>query len=163
MALVATGARRTTALRAGEPNTNPFVAHLLTLYSQSRRSNAGTRGMDAWGDSVYVETALDRQLLPAVLAGEFRLVLITGNAGDGKTAFLQHLEQDVARRGGAVDRSLPNGSRLGMGRPRLFSSTTTAARTKAARTMTTGACWTFLAPFAGRDAAAVARPDAKPG
>ena len=32
------------------PNTNPFVSNLLTLYSQSRRSNAGTRGLDVrWG------------------------------------------------------------------------------------------------------------------
>lgn len=92
-------------------NTNPFVAHLQTLYSQSRRSNAGTRGLDALGRSVYVDTALDRELLPAVLAREFRLVVITGNAGDGKTAFLQRLEQEIEAQGGTVDRSLVNGSR----------------------------------------------------
>ncbi len=94
------------------PNTNPFVSHLITLYSQSRRSNSGTRGMDAMGHAAYVDTALDRALLPAVLSGEFGLVLITGNAGDGKTAFLQRLEKDVEARGGTVDRSLPNGSRI---------------------------------------------------
>jgi hypothetical protein len=33
------------ALAESAPNTNAFVSHLLTLYSQSRRSNAGTR---AW-------------------------------------------------------------------------------------------------------------------
>lgn len=99
-------------LAQAAPNSNPFVSHLLTLYSQSRRSNAGTRGMDALGFSAYVETSLDRQLLPAVLSGEFRLVLISGNAGDGKTAFLQRLEKEVQARGGDVDRSLPNGSAL---------------------------------------------------
>lgn len=98
-----------------QPNTNPFVTHLLSLFSQSVQSNAGTRGMDAWGESVYVDTDLDRKLLPAVLDGEFRLVLITGNAGDGKTAFLQHLESEVERRGGVVDRNLPNGSALRLG------------------------------------------------
>jgi hypothetical protein len=67
-----------------------------------------------------VDTALDRALLPAVLAGEFRLVLITGNAGDGKTAFLQRLEKDVEARGGAVDRGLPNGSRAELGRRRYL-------------------------------------------
>ena len=92
-------------------NANPFVNHLLTLYSQSRFSNAGTRGMDALGGSSYVDTALDRKLLPAVLSGEFRLVLITGNAGDGKTAFLQRLENEVATRGGTIE-SMPNGCRL---------------------------------------------------
>lgn len=95
-----------------ELNRNAFVSHLLTLYSQSSRSNAGTRGMDALGFSAYVDTALDRALLPAVLQGEFRLVLISGNAGDGKTAFLQRLEKEVEARGGSADRGLPNGSEL---------------------------------------------------
>jgi serine/threonine protein kinase len=96
------------------PNSNAFVSHLLTLYSQSHRSNAGTRGMDALGFSAYVETALDRELLPAVLSGEFRLVLISGNAGDGKTAFLQRLEKEVEIRGGSANRGLPNGSELAL-------------------------------------------------
>ena len=74
------------------PNTNPFVGYLLTLYSQSRRTNAGTRGLDAMGRAIYVATALDRELQPATLAGKFRLVLISGNAGDGKTAFIQQVE-----------------------------------------------------------------------
>lgn len=94
------------------PNNNAFVSHLLTLYSQSRRSNAGTRGMDALGFSAYVDTALDRDLLPAILTGEFKLVLISGNAGDGKTAFLQRLEKEVEARGGEASRGLPNGSEL---------------------------------------------------
>ena len=38
------------------PNSNPFVNYLLTLYSQSQRSNAGTRGLDAMGRRIYVET-----------------------------------------------------------------------------------------------------------
>lgn len=96
------------------PNSNAFVSHLLTLYSQSHRSNAGTRGMDALGFSAYVDTALDRELLPAVLSGEFRLVLISGNAGDGKTAFLQRLEREVVNRGGSANRGLPNGSELAL-------------------------------------------------
>ncbi|WP_338585924.1 protein kinase [Pseudomonas sp. MAG733B] len=96
------------------PNSNAFVSHLLTLFSQSRRSNAGTRGMDALGFSTYVDTALDRALLPAVLSGEFRLVLISGNAGDGKTAFLQRLEKEVEIRGGSSNRGLPNGSELAL-------------------------------------------------
>jgi serine/threonine protein kinase len=107
------------ALTNAQPNTNPFVSHLLSLYSQSARSNSGTRGMDAWGEAIYVDTDLDRKLLPAVLGGEFRLVLITGNAGDGKTAFLQHLERAVEQRGGSVNRGLANGSSLVLG-PRRF-------------------------------------------
>lgn len=94
------------------PNTNPYVIGLLTLYSQSTHSNAGTRGLDALGEQIYVETALDTQLAPAVLAGEFRLVIITGNAGDGKTAFLQQLESQASKAGAQIDRSPVNGSRF---------------------------------------------------
>lgn len=89
---------------AGEakPNTNPFVPYLLTLYSQSRSTNAGTRGLDAMGRLIYVPTALDRALQPATLAGEFRLVLISGNAGDGKTAFIQQVEDEARKQGADV-------------------------------------------------------------
>ena len=60
----------------------------------------------------YVETALDRELRPAVLRGDFRLVLITGNAGDGKTAFLQNLEAWAAGGQPVVEPALPNGRRF---------------------------------------------------
>jgi serine/threonine protein kinase len=87
---------------APAPNTNPFVNYLLTLYSQSQRSNAGTRGLDGMGRKIYVETELDRTLRPAVLKGEFRLVVISGNAGDGKTAFIQQVETDAKRLGATL-------------------------------------------------------------
>ncbi len=98
--------------KSGEPippNTNPFVDYLLTLYSQSRKSNSGTRGLSDWGAELYVDTALDRELTPAVLDGEFKLVVITGNAGDGKTAFLQKLEQAAEQRGATIERN-PGGN-----------------------------------------------------
>ncbi len=94
------------------PNTNPFVGYLLTLYSQSRYSNSGTRGLDRMGRKIYVETALDRELTPTIFAGELALVLITGNAGDGKTAYLQKLEDLAKARGAKSDASLPNGYRF---------------------------------------------------
>lgn len=89
-----------TLATALKPNTNPFVDVLLTLYSQGR-NNKGTRGLTLDGE-IYVETALDRELMPASLAGEFRLVIITGNAGDGKTAFLQKLEQRAKAEGAEI-------------------------------------------------------------
>ncbi|MFE3001412.1 protein kinase [Nocardia sp. NPDC059246] len=95
-----------------QPNTNPYVTRLLTLYSQSKHSNAGTRGLDAFGEQTYVETALDRDLEPAVLSGEFRLVVMTGNAGDGKTAFLQHLEKRAEDEGADFDEPRINGRRF---------------------------------------------------
>lgn len=98
-------------LEPGSGNTNPFVDYLLTLYSQSHRSNAGTRGLDEV-TGTYVNTLLDDALLPAVLEGEFKLVIITGNAGDGKTAFLQKLELYAQAQGGTLDHSLGNGCRM---------------------------------------------------
>ncbi|MFI7647019.1 protein kinase [Micromonospora sp. NPDC049460] len=86
---------------------NPFVDYLQTLYSQSVRSNAGTRGKDT--QKLYVETALDDRLRPAVLSGDHDLVIITGNAGDGKTAFLERLAEQAAERGAVIGPPRSNG------------------------------------------------------
>lgn len=91
------------------PNTNPFVSHLLTLYSQSQVSNAGTRGLDEIGQATYVSTYLDQKLKEALLEGQFRLVVITGNAGDGKTAFIQQFENFAESKGAQIQRGA-NGS-----------------------------------------------------
>jgi serine/threonine protein kinase len=85
-------------------NINPFVTHLLTLYSQSQVSNAGTRGLDEVGKATYVPTYLDEKLKPALLKGEFRLVIISGNAGDGKTAFIQQFEAFAESKGAQMQR-----------------------------------------------------------
>jgi hypothetical protein len=95
------------------PNTNPFVRYLLTLYSQSPQTNAGTRGLDDLGRRTYVPTLLDDGLMPDVNAGKFKLVLITGNAGDGKTAFLQQFEARAGEQAGVVSSEpLLNGRRF---------------------------------------------------
>ena len=78
--------------RPHRQNFNPFVTHLLTMYSQSPTTNAGTRGLNDVGRETYIHTLLDDKLRPDVLAGKFRLVVVTGNAGDGKTAFINWIE-----------------------------------------------------------------------
>jgi hypothetical protein len=89
---------------------------LLTLYSQSPQTNAGTRGLDDLGRRTYVPTLLDDGLMPEVIAGKFKLVLITGNAGDGKTAFLQQFEAQLGEQGGLVsNEALLNGRRFTTG------------------------------------------------
>jgi serine/threonine protein kinase len=93
--------------RAGA-HVNPFVEHLRTLYSQSTSSNAGTRGHDPY--DLYVRTALDERLVPDVLAGAYDLVVITGNAGDGKTALLEHLVAAAKERGGVPGEPRENGA-----------------------------------------------------
>ncbi|GAA4812809.1 protein kinase [Marinicella pacifica] len=90
--------------KADRPNFNPYVSHLLTLYSQSQISNAGTRGLDDIGKATYVSTYLDEKLKPALLRGDFRLVVISGNAGDGKTAFIQQFESEAERVGAQFQR-----------------------------------------------------------
>jgi serine/threonine protein kinase len=132
------------------PNTNPYVRHLLTVYSQSKHSNAGTRGLDVISEQTYVETALDRDLLPSVLSGEFSLVIISGNAGDGKTAFLQMLERRAADEQAIVDHSLPNGARFEL-HGRTFLSNYDGSQDEGDE-KNDDVLRAFLAPFKGNDA-----------
>ena len=99
-----------------------------------------------------METALDRELEPAVLAGEFRLVLITGNAGDGKTAFLQQLEKRAEDRQAILDTPLPNGRRFTL-RGRTFLTNYDGSQDEGEQT-SDDVLGAFLAPFAGSDPAA---------
>ncbi|MEO8286995.1 MAG: protein kinase [Chloroflexota bacterium] len=91
---------------------NPYVKLFLTLYSQARVDNSGTRGLPEAARLTYVDTRLDRDLRPAILSGKYRLVIITGNAGDGKTAFIQSLEEQVKREGGSLERVTDNSTRF---------------------------------------------------
>ena len=59
------------------------------LASQSQLSTGLTRGLD---ESTYIPTRLDTSLKEDVLKGKKKLVVLTGNAGDGKTAFIQLIE-----------------------------------------------------------------------
>ena len=107
-------------LQPHKPNFNPFVSHLLRTYSQSPRSNAGTRGLDEIGRETYVRTLLDDGLRPALLAGEFRLVAVTGNAGDGKTAFIQQIERATEVAPTLVTR--PNGAEFTLAGRRFITN-----------------------------------------
>ena len=107
-------------LRPTKPNFNPFVSHLLTMYSQSPHSNAGTRGLDTIGRETYIRTLLDETLRPALRAGEFRLVAVTGNAGDGKTAFIQQIERNTEVASSLETR--PNGATFSWGGRRFITN-----------------------------------------
>ena len=147
-----TGAWSVTAFDNGgsaAPNTNPYVSRLLTVYSQSKRSNVGTRGLDAFGQQTYVETGLDRDLEPAVLTGEFRLVVITGNAGDGKTAFLQRLEKRAEDQQAIFDEPLPNGCSFTL-QGRTFVTNYDGSQDEGEQT-SDDVLREFFAPFAGAD------------
>lgn len=76
------------------PNQVPWLRNLLSSYPGSRHGNSETRGLDSpFAERTYVETRLDDTLLTEIEAGRVNLVILFGNAGDGKTAFLQHLAQ----------------------------------------------------------------------
>lgn len=75
--------------------TGDFVAYINSLFSQSKISNAGTRAgakTNPFDELTYTPTLLDSKLIPDILDGKYRLVIITGNAGDGKTAFIRKIE-----------------------------------------------------------------------
>jgi serine/threonine protein kinase len=95
---------RASAEEVGRPNWNPYQHRLVTLFSQSSVTNAGTRGLDAFGRWAYVPTVIDERLFPEAISGQHALVVITGNAGDGKTAFIQVLEQRLSEQGAVAER-----------------------------------------------------------
>ncbi len=69
-----------------------WLRSLLQSYPGSRWGNRETRGLDSeFAEQTYVETPLETALHNDVRARRIRLVVLCGNAGDGKTALLQHL------------------------------------------------------------------------
>ncbi len=84
---------------------NRYLDGFLMFYSQSDAGNGLTRGLETeLARKTYVQTRLDTDLAPAILLGRFRLVILTGNAGDGKTAFIQMLEKLAKRQGATINR-----------------------------------------------------------
>ena len=70
----------------------PWLRWLLQSYPGSRYGNQETRGLDStFAERTYVPTPLEKALHRDVLDRRAKLVVLCGNAGDGKTALLQHL------------------------------------------------------------------------
>lgn len=91
------------AVGEGERRINPFVDELRSAYRNTRAGNAGNRGLESeFARDTYVETRLDTELMPALIAGEIRLVVLSGNPGDGKTTFLQQLEAKLVSGGASA-------------------------------------------------------------
>ncbi len=83
-----------TILNTSTVNANP-VDYINSLYSQSRHGNSGTRAgakTHAFDDFNYTKTKLDKQLIQDIKNLKYKLIIITGNAGDGKTAFIHRIE-----------------------------------------------------------------------
>lgn len=93
------------------PNVVPRLKEILRAYPGSRFGNAETRGLDSdFAHDTYVETELDLLLPEAIRNGEFSLVILCGNAGDGKTAFLQHLAAGLGVKQLSSERRVWDGS-----------------------------------------------------
>ena len=94
---------------------NVHLDQFLMFYSQSEASNGLTRGLESdLAKKTYVPTKLDRELLDTILDGRCRLVVLTGNAGDGKTAFIQKLEHAATLRGATLHKDDSLGSRFSL-------------------------------------------------
>ena len=77
-------------LAVGEQVCLDWVRSIRGLYRNSAGGNSDNRGLDsAFARSTYIPTLLDAKLLPEILQQQKRLVFLTGNPGDGKTAFLE--------------------------------------------------------------------------
>lgn len=74
-----------------------IVEYINSIFSQSKSGNFGTRAnysISEFDNLTYSPSKLDRKLIPDILDGRYKLLIITGNAGDGKTAFIRKIEED---------------------------------------------------------------------
>src|SRR5260370_20146075 len=77
-----------------QEHINSWVNDVRSLYRNSDIGNKNNRGLDtAFVRETYVPTALDEYLLPAIFELKPKAVFLCGNPGDGKTAFLEKVQQ----------------------------------------------------------------------
>ncbi len=97
-----------------------WLKSLLQSYPGSRWGNIETRGLDSeFASRSYVETLLEKTLVEDIQEQRVRLVVLCGNAGDGKTAMLQHIALKLGLRSSQstnriIKGFLPNGLRVSM-------------------------------------------------
>lgn len=78
------------------PNVVPWLDSLLSVYPGSPLGNIETRGLDSeFATATYVRTALEDELIEDIRSRKLRLLILCGNAGDGKTALLQRIGQEL--------------------------------------------------------------------
>jgi serine/threonine protein kinase len=94
----------------GDVRTNPFVDELRQAFRNSQLGNPENRGLDSeFTRNTYVPTSLDSYLIPQLTRGQFSLVVLCGNPGDGKTAFIQRVGEHLKANGATVENSAPSG------------------------------------------------------
>lgn len=86
--------------KGSTPKLNPYVSSIRSLYTRSNAGAANTLGLNSeFAKETYVGTLLDNALLPDIVNGNLDVVFLTGNPGDGKTSFLQQVEQELLAAG----------------------------------------------------------------
>ncbi|MCX7965639.1 MAG: hypothetical protein N2596_03320, partial [Syntrophorhabdaceae bacterium] len=71
-----------------------WLLSILKSYPGSLYGNQETRGLDTdFASKTYVPTELENRLYRDIMEHKVSLVILCGNAGDGKTALLQHLAE----------------------------------------------------------------------
>ena len=78
---------------------NVWVNNVRSLYRNSDVGNQNNRGLDTpFVKETYVPTALDKKLLPAIFEQRPKIIFLSGNPGDGKTAFLEQVQRELQQR-----------------------------------------------------------------
>ncbi len=101
-------------------NRVEWLRRLLESYPGSRWGNRETRGLDSdFAARTYVPTELEDSLHQDIEERRARLVILCGNAGDGKTALLQHLVMRLGLEGSSsaqrtLEVRLPDGGTVRM-------------------------------------------------
>ncbi len=79
-----------------QPMKIDWLRNVLQSYPGALIGNRETRGLDSdFAVDTYVETGLENALIQGINEGKIRLVILCGNAGDGKTALLQYIAKDL--------------------------------------------------------------------
>lgn len=87
--------------QVGEWEINPTVEAMRRLIRTSVLGNVENRGLDSqYAKETYVPTLLDAELFK-LLTSDYRVVILTGNPGDGKTSALEILRDRIMEQSGS--------------------------------------------------------------
>jgi hypothetical protein len=98
-----------------QPRRLKWLSEVQKAYPGARRGNSETHGLDSpFAHQTYVPTGLEEALYRDVINRRFRLVVLCGNPGDGKTALLQKLAGQLGidktrQPTGTIEHRLPDG------------------------------------------------------
>lgn len=83
--------------------TSHWIDNVRGLFRNSARGNADNRGLETdFARDTYVPTALDTEVGPAIATHKPAVVFLSGNPGDGKTAFLEVVRRALEIGGGLM-------------------------------------------------------------